>query len=163
VNPSTDDLIQWTAHKWGIPEDWIRAQMAVESWWTQTDLGDRATVSGSWYSLYPTQSRVAGTSDVYQSMAISQVKWRPDGSDDPGTEPLRWKSTAFALDFYAAKIRFFYNGHCSWCANGYAAGQQWNSIGGWYEPYPWGNSGQQGYIAKVQSDLANRVWAQSGF
>jgi hypothetical protein len=163
VNPSTDDLIQWAAHKWGIPEDWVRAQMAVESWWRQTGLGDRATVSSSWYPLYPTQARVAGTSDVYQTMAISQVKWRPDGSDDPGTEPLRWESTAFALDFYAAKVRYFYNGHCGWCGAGYAAGQDWNSIGGWYEPYPWGNSGQRSYIAQVQSDLAGRVWAQPGF
>jgi hypothetical protein len=163
ANPSTDDLIQWVAHKWGIPEDWIRAQMAVESWWKQGVLGDRATVSSSWYSLYPPQAQVAGTSDVYQSMGISQIKWRPDGSDGPGTEPLRWESTAFALDLVAARIRWFYNGECSWCAPGYSAGQQWNSIGGWYEPNPWGNSGQASYIAQVQNDLAGRVWAQPGF
>ena len=163
TDPSTDDLIQWVAHKWGIPEDWVRAQMAVESWWHQADLGDRATVSSSWYTLYPAQARIAGTSDVYETMAISQVKWKPDGSDDPGTEPLRWESSAFALDVYAAKIRYFYNGDCSWCGSGYAAGQDWNSIGGWYEPYPWGNSGQASYIAQVQNDLAGRVWAQPGF
>jgi len=40
AHPSTDDLIQWTAHKWGIPEDVVRAQMAVESWWRQSDMGD---------------------------------------------------------------------------------------------------------------------------
>jgi hypothetical protein len=163
TNPSTDDLIQWVAHKWGIPEDWIRAQMTVESWWKQSVLGDRATVSSSWYSLYPPQAQVAGTSDVFESMGISQVKWRPDGSDGPGTEPLRWQSTAFALDLVAARIRWFYNGECSWCAPNYSAGQAWNSIGGWYEPNPWGNSGQASYIAKVQNDLAGRVWAQPGF
>ena len=26
-HPSTDDLIQWVSHKWGIPTDWIRAQV----------------------------------------------------------------------------------------------------------------------------------------
>ena len=25
LRPSTDDLIQWAAHKWGIPENWLRA------------------------------------------------------------------------------------------------------------------------------------------
>jgi hypothetical protein len=163
ASPSTDDLIQWAAHKWHIPEDWIRADMAVESWWEQTDLGDRATVPGKWYTLYPPQARVSGTSEVYQSMGISQVKWIPDGSDETGTEPLRWKSTAFALDYYAAKVRYFYDGDCSWCGSSYSAGQTWNSIGGWYQPYPWGNSAHEAYISQVKSDLARRVWAQPGF
>ena len=39
-DPSTDDLIQWASHKWGIPTNWVRAQMAVESYWRQTERGD---------------------------------------------------------------------------------------------------------------------------
>jgi hypothetical protein len=162
-NPSTDDLIQWVAHKWGIPEDWIRASMAVESWWRQTTLGDLAAVSGAWYSLYPPQAQVPGAGDVYESMGISQVKWRPDGSLNAGSEPLRWESTAFALDNYAAKVRYFFNGDCHWCGSAYSSGQEWNSIGAWYEPYPWGNAGQMSYIAQVQADVAARVWAQPDF
>jgi hypothetical protein len=162
-DPSTDDLIQWAAHKWGIPEDWIRAQMAVESWWDQTALGDRQTVSSSWYSLYPPQARIGGSSQVYESMGLSQVRWKPDGMVGAGTEPLRWKSTAFALDEYAAIIRYFYDGNCRWCGSGYSAGQQWPSIGAWYEPLPWWNSSAQWYVGRVQSDLDSRVWAQPGF
>lgn len=164
TNPSTDDLIQWVAHKWGIPEDWIRAQIAVETRWFQSGLGDRATVSSSWYTLYPARAQIVGTNEVYQSMGISQVKWRPDGTGAvPGSEPLRWESTAFALDLYAAKVRFFYDGHCTWCSPGYGAGQKWNSIGGWYEPTPWGNPGQQEYVRRVQDALRNRVWLSAGF
>jgi hypothetical protein len=162
-NPSTDDLIQWVAHKWGIPEDWIRAQMAIESWWTQTVVSDRTTVASSWYALFPRQARIAGTSEVYESMGISQVKWKPDGSNDAGTEPLRWKSTAFALDYYAAEIRYFYDGHCEWCGPGYSAGQKWISIGAWYEPNPWGNSAQRRYVSQVQDYLRRRVWTRRGF
>ena len=162
-HPSTDDLIQWAAHKWGIPEDWIRAQMARESRWRQADPGDRSAVSSAWYSQYPAQARVAGTSDVWESMGISQVKWRPDGSVDAGTEPLRWESTAFALDFYAAVIRYFYDGSCDWCGPGYSAGQEWNSIGAWYEPLPWGNPLARAYVKSVQSELASRAWATPGF
>jgi hypothetical protein len=161
-HPSTDDLIQWVAAKWGIPVDWIRAQMAQESWWRQTDLGDEAAVPARWYLRYPKQARRAND-QVWQSMGISQVKWVPDGSEDPGSEPLRWKSTAFALDLYAAKIRFFYNGDCSWCGPGYGPGQAWNSIGGWFEPEPWNNSGQHWYITQVKRYLAKRVWARPGF
>jgi hypothetical protein len=157
-NPSTDDLIQWVAHKWGIPEDWICADMAVESGWSQTDLSDPAVVSSSWYARYPAQARTPGTRTVYETMGISQVKWRPDGSVDAGTEPLRWQSTAFALDFYAAEVRYFYDGRCKWCAPGYRAGEKWNSIGAWYEPNPWGNAREKAYVAQVQAALRHRGW-----
>jgi hypothetical protein len=161
-NPSTDDLIQWVSRKWGIPTNWIRAQMVQESYWRQTDLGDEAKLPTKWYSLYPPQARRAN-GRVFESMGISQVKWIPDGSEDPGSEPLRWESTAFALDLYAAKVRFFYNGDCHWCGRGYSAGQKWNSIGAWYEPTPWRNSGQRWYIAQVKRALAHRVWARRRF
>lgn len=157
-NPSTDDLIQWVAWKWGIPTDLIRAQMMKESTWHQTDAGDRATVARRWYSIYPLQARIAGTRDVFESMGISQVKWRPDESVDPGSEPLRWKSTAFALDLYAATVRYFYDGRCMWCGPGYRAGQRWRSVGAWYEPHPWGNPGQLEYVVAVQRELSNHDW-----
>jgi hypothetical protein len=168
-NPSTDDLIQWVAHKWGIPEDWIRAQMVVESkWggtmgWNQSSMGDRTSVPSSWYSQYPAQARVGGTSDVYESMGLASVKWRADGSVNPGSEPLRWKSTAFNLDLYAADVRYFYDGDCIWCGSGYSAGQQWSSVGAWFSPYPWGNQQAQTYIGWVQAALGSRSWAQPGF
>ena len=162
-NPSTDDLVQWAAHKWGIPEDWIRAQMTVESWWNQSALGDRTAVSPEWYLLYPAQARIQGTSDVMQSMGVMQVRWIPDGSVGTGTEPLRWKSVAFNLDYYASIIRYYYDGYCSWCTAGYAAGQAWASIGAWYSPYPWNNVDAQNYTARVQTNLADRTWARAGF
>ena len=168
-NPSTDDLIQWVAHKWGIPEDWIRAQMVVESqWggtmgWNQHSMGDRTSVPSSWYSQYPPQARVADTGDVYESMGLASVKWRADGSVNPGSEPLRWESTAFNLDLYAADVRYFYDGDCIWCGSGYSAGQQWNSIGAWFSPYTWSNQQAQTYIGWVQTALGKRAWAQPGF
>jgi len=162
-SPSTDDLIQWAAHKWGIPEDWLRAQYVQESWWYQSALGDRASVANTWYGLYPPLAQILGTSEVYESMGIAQVRWRPDNSLGIGTEPLRWKSTAFNVDFQAATVRFYYDGYCNWCTSGYSSGQQWDSIGAWFEPYPWNNSGQQSYIDSVQNILSERTWEQAGF
>jgi hypothetical protein len=162
-NPSTDDLIQWVAHKWGIPEDWIRAQIVVESYWRMSTVGDRASVPSAWYNLYPPAARIAGTGEVYESMGIAQVKWEPDGSVGAGTEPLRWESTAFNLDYYAATVRYYFDGDCGWCGSGYGPGQRWNSIGAWFNPYPWGNGGQTSYVGEVQAELNRRTWEQSGF
>jgi hypothetical protein len=166
-HPSTDDLIQWAAHKWGIPENWLRAEYVQESYWNQFQLGDMTPVSSSWYRSYPFQSRVPGTSDVYQSLGITQVRWAPDGSLGPGTEPLRWESTAFNIDDQAATVRFYFDNpsgaRSSWGDPTYAPCEKWRSIGGWYRPFPWGNADQAWYVASVRRHLANRDWASSSF
>ena len=100
---------------------------------------------------------------MYQSVGIAGEKWLPDGTIGAGTERLRWDSTAFNLDYYAATVRYYYDGHCSWCTRGYQAGQAWRSVGAWFSPNPWGNAGALEYIAKVKAALSQRVWAQSGF
>jgi hypothetical protein len=166
-HPSTDDLIQWAAHKWGIPENWLRAEYISESYWNQFNLGDDTSVSSRWYRLYPYQSRIAGTTNVYQSLGIAQVKWAPDGSVGAGTEPLRWESTAFNLDEHAATVRFYYDNpsgaRSSWGDATYTPCQKWRSIGGWYEPYPWANVGQANYIRSVQGHLARHEWTSPSF
>jgi hypothetical protein len=163
-DPSTDDLIQWVSHKWGIPTDWIRAEMEVESHWRQSQRGDLTTVSPSAYALYPAYSRVPGTDSVYESLGIAQVKWIPDASAGVGvgTEPLRWASTAFNLDYYAATVRYYYDGDCHWCSAGYQAGQAWDSIGAWFSPQPWGNAGARQYVSEVQAALGERAWPRPG-
>jgi hypothetical protein len=166
-HPSTDDLIQWVAHKWGIPENWLRAEYVRESYWNSWQLGDPAQVSAAWYRLYPYQSRIPASQTVYQSLGITQEKWIPDGSVGPGTEPLRWLSTAFNMDFQAAMVRFYYDNpsgtRSEWGDSSYGACERWNSIGGWYEPYPWGNGGQQQYVHTVRQHLANRDWTSGDF
>ena len=37
---TTDEIIQWTACKWGIDEDVVRAQAAKETYWFQKNVGD---------------------------------------------------------------------------------------------------------------------------
>ncbi len=158
TNPSTDDLIQWASHKWGIPTDWVRAQMVTETSWRMSGMGDRKTVIDP--LRYPAHTRIAGTSDVYQSLGISQIKWNhPDSNNSGvGSEPLRWKSTAFNLDFYGAMLRYYYDGQCYWCTTGYAAGQQWESVGAWYNPSPWNGTTAQSYVTTVQKHLTERTW-----
>ena len=131
-----------------------------ESYWHQSALGDRR--DGVNASLYPPQARIDSDS-VYESMGLTQIKWRPDGSLNPGTEPLRWKSTAFNADYWGSEIRYYYDGYCGWCNPGYSPGQDWNSIGAWYNPSPWNASDAQAYVSRIQGFLAARTWEQPGF
>ncbi|HUP26059.1 MAG TPA: Ig-like domain-containing protein [Candidatus Limnocylindrales bacterium] len=194
TNPSTDDLIQWTAHKWGIPEDWLRAQYVAETWWNHFGAGDLNDLSQSqdyttdprngviatpdtvsnWYGQEPSLAKYPDPAtpnppypQVYESLGISQVKWRPNLSVGSGTEPLRWKSLAFNIDLHAAAVRFYYDDpggkRTSWGDTSYVRCQDWNSIGGWYQPSPWANSGQLDYVAKVQNYLNNRTWTTASF
>jgi hypothetical protein len=163
-HPSTDDLIQWAAHKWGIPEDWIRAQVALESSW-QMDLGgDLAQLPANWVSAYPASARsTLGPNEVYTSIGIAQIKWTPDNVFNPGTRFLRYKSTAFDLDYMGAEIRYYYDGDATWLGHGYHAGSQWLSMGAWNSPAPWNNAKQRWYIGVVQRDLRSRPWASPSF
>jgi hypothetical protein len=162
ASPTTDELIQWVSHKWGIPTNLLRAQIVVESKWRQGFLGDRETVPTEWYGRYPRHARIAGGSEVYKSLGITQVKWTPDGKVGSGTEPLRWLSTAFSLDYFAATVRYYYNGLCGWCGPGYRAGQSWNSAGAWFSPQPWANDRTRSYVQELQQTIRNRSWTRLG-
>ena len=160
---TTDEILQWAAHKWGIPEDILRAVAVQESGWTQAARGDRERVRSA--LRYPRQARISGD-EVYESMGLMQIKWRPDGSLHPGTEPLRWKSTAFNADFYGAVVRFYYDGTArSWFSSRspYRRGQEWESVGAWFQPTPWRNALQLGYIVSVKARLADRAWTSARF
>ncbi len=139
---TTDEIIQWAAHKWGLAEATLRAVATQESWWTQSYIGD------------------AG-----HSPGLFQM--RHDPAKLPVGHRLVRDYTAFNADLYGAFVRYYFDGSCSWCNDGaltpYQAGQEWMSIGAHFNPYPWGNAGQLGYIEKVKSHLANRTWAQAGF
>lgn len=165
VKPTTDELIQWAAAKWGIPTEWLRALCYGESNWRQSHVTDQRRVPKSWYTLYPPQARIAGSNEeeVYESMGITSLKWTPEGQEPPGTEPLRWKSTAFNLDFLGSQLRYYYNGLATWIKDGYRAGEAWNSVAAWFEPTPWKGSQQAWYIAYLQRILREKPWLSVNF
>jgi hypothetical protein len=162
---TTDEIIQWGAAKWGIPPDWLRAEYIQESRWNMSQLGDLTTVSD--VTKYPAYSRYSST-QVYQSLGISQVKWNhPDANNAGiGTEPLRWKSTAFNVDYELSMVRFYFDNpkgaRSSW-GDAYSSCNDWLSLAAWFQPYPWNNSGQQTYATKIQTLLASKTWQLSSF
>ena len=164
TDPSTDDLIQWASLKWGIPTDWLRAEYVGESGWDEGVLGDRKKVSPEWWALYPPQARLAND-EVFETMGIAGVRWTPgpnlaEGDSqpiNPGTEPLRWESTAFNVDYQASVLRYYYDGLCWWCGEGYVAGKAWDSVGAWYSG-TWYHAGAAEYTGEVKKYVAEKPW-----
>jgi hypothetical protein len=151
---STDDLIEWAAYKWGVPENLVRGQMVMESGWSMLQKGDRRDWATPVAGLYPTLA-VIDSDSVWESLGIAQIRWRHTVPWNPGVEPLRWQSTAFALDYSQALIRYYFDGYCDWCGAGYAAGNP----DGAYRTYVSGswNDGQW-YADGVRSNAASRPW-----
>lgn len=173
---TTDELIQWAAWKWGVDEEVLRAVSYQESEWIQATLGDRRTETLAAYNANPPQAQIlasvtATTGDVWQSLGLTQVKWLPEflGSFSgwDGTEPLRWKSTAFNLDFWGRSLRSAYDGLEDWLLTepnssgsrnqDYAAGDLWGCVGFWFSG-DWYSTGSQNYIALVQGHMTTRPW-----
>jgi len=164
TNPTTDMLIQWAAHKWGIPEDTLRAVAQQETWWAQDEPGDIEKIPASWWPKYPSQAHITGTHKrVYESMGIMQIRWRPNGTAGVGTEPLRWQSTAFNIDYASAMLRYYFDGYCNKCGRGYKRGQAWASIGAYNQPTPWGNSKAKAYIGRIKLRLSVKLWLSPWF
>ena len=151
---STDDLIEWAAYKWGVPEDLVRGQMVMESGWSMLQTGDRRDWAMPVASLYPARA-VIDSDSVWESLGIAQIRWRHTVPWNPGVEPLRWQSTAFALDYSQALIRYYFDGYCDWCGAGYAAGD----ADGAYRTYVSGSwSEGQWYADGVRSNAASKPW-----
>ena len=139
---TTDEIIQWAAHKWGIDEDLFRSQAVKESWWRMSTVGD----GGISYGLMQIKSTVS-----------------------KGTFPLSQQSTAFNVDYFGASMRYYFDGAATWlndpcCFSGttYKAGDIWGSAGAWYAGR-WYTAGAVSYIDSVRSHLSNRTWSKTGF
>jgi hypothetical protein len=151
---STDDMIEWAAYKWGIPEDFVRGQMVMESGWSMLQTGDRRDWAMPVAHFYP-ELAVIDDDSVWESLGIAQIRWRHTVPWNPGVEPLRWQSTGFALDYSQALIRYYYDGRCDWCGDGYLAGDP----DGAYRTYVSGSwSEGQWYADGVRSNAASKPW-----
>ena len=88
--------------------------------------------------------------------------------EPPGREQQRDRHRAAALEVHGfqrrllgSAIRYYYDGLCDWCGSGYSAGQEWASIGAWFNPWPWNTSTT--YVDHVKGHIANRTWARADF
>jgi hypothetical protein len=164
---TTDEIIQWTAAKWGLPDDLIRAEAVAESGWyqdhkdpdgkpvDQQGYGDFGDCGGS-------PAAASYGPDGPSSFGIMQAKWCTlNDPTQPGFGGWPWTetSTAYSLDTYGAVIRACYEGWEPWLGNGYHPGDLWGCVGRW-NAGAWYTPGARNYIARVQQALQAKPWLQ---
>jgi hypothetical protein len=151
---STDDMIEWAAYKWGIPANLVRAQMILESGWSMLFKGDRRDWGHRVAGRYP-KLAVLDRDSVWESLGIAQIRWRHTVPWNAGVEPLRWKSTGFAMDYSQALIRYYFDGYCDWCGSRYRPGDP----DGAYRAYVSGSwSAGHWYAKGIRRRAASKPW-----
>ncbi len=163
---STDEILQWTACKWGINVDMVRAQAAKESYWT-FGMGDWTTNASACPPNH--QLGVDGRpGECPESYGILQVRYLyhgpPAGLD---TWPEVETSTAYNADYTYSVWRECYEGGYDWLNTvergaEYSAGDAWGCFGVWFSGR-WKTEAANTYISDIQSYLSQKIWTQSGF
>lgn len=175
---TTDEIIQWVAAKWGLPDDLLRAQAAWESnWYQDLKRPDGHPLSGNGYGDFGScNGRGSPPPSGYgksgpSSFGLMQDKWcvfQDDATPDDryGGWPWTESSTAYSLEQYAAIIRGCFEG---WnqrlgtvgpTRTGYHAGDLWGCVGSWYSGY-WYDSGptkSTPYINSVRLLYETKPW-----
>jgi hypothetical protein len=189
---TTDEIFQWAACKWGLPDELLRAIAVRESTWYQylTYPSGRAVPnygSGDVFSAASAASKtycdfVARYGYDYQQdlgpgicpktfSIVGVMSWQDPGwgawpDNQNGTFPFNRDSTAFAVDYLGSELRGCYEGWEFWLnhtgTRSYAAGDLWGCVGAWYAG-DWRSTAADGYIGRVQTEFNTRPWLDPGW
>ena len=159
---TTIDILRWTACKWGIDQDIVFAQAAVESWWQQDTKGDW----GPDASACPPGHKLGkdGTAgQCPQSYGILQNRY----PYEDGGWPAMIRSTAMNADSAYGIWRACFDGYEPWLntqqrGSQYRAGDAWGCVGRWFAGR-WRTPAALGYIASVKHYLKEKIWLQPDF
>jgi hypothetical protein len=179
---TTDEILQWAACKWGLPDNTVRAITVTESSWYQyltypggrcvTHLGcgdfadsdrtycDGLAKFGHDYQEDYGEGTCPGTFSIAGVMSYQDPDWGKWPANQNGAFPFNRDSTAFAVEYMAATLRGCYEGWERWLEHDnhdYAAGDLWGCIGVWYSG-AWHSGAADDYIAHVKDILADREW-----
>jgi hypothetical protein len=187
---TTDEIFQWAACKWGLPDDLVRAVAYGESTWYQYETypsGRCVTYygCGDWFSSEPYSARntycdaLARYGYDYQLdygdglcpktfSIIGEMSWWnpswgfnwPDNQN--GTFPFSRNSTAFAVDYYGSQMRGCYEDWQWELGSSYAPGDLWGCVGSWYSG-GWHDAAADGYAQRVQAAMNTQPWLTSTF
>jgi autotransporter family porin len=159
---TTIDILRWVACKWGIDQDMVFAQAAVESWWQQDTLGDWGTDAAACPPGHKLgQDGKAG--ECPQSYGILQNRY----PYEDGGWPAMINSTAMNADAAYGIWRACFDGYETWLntvprGTQYHAGDAWGCVGRWFAGR-WRTSAALGYIAKVKQYLKEKIWLKPYF
>ncbi|MEO6885950.1 MAG: hypothetical protein ABI232_06640, partial [Jatrophihabitantaceae bacterium] len=185
---TTDEIFQWAACKWGLPDNLLRAVAVRESTWYEYEvyptgrpvldwgMGDMMPNSTAGASTYC--NGIARYGRDYQKdfgagtcprtfsiggvMSWQSPSWGAMPGNQNGTFPFTRQSTAFALDYLASQLRGCYNGWQYFLkdSGSYQAGDLWGCVGAWYAG-DWHSSDANGYIGRVRAELDSRTWLRA--
>jgi hypothetical protein len=159
---TTGQILRWAACKWGIDEDLVLAQAAIESWWRQGTLGDWTSDANRC-----APGRGLGVDgregQCPESFGILQNRYPYEQSGWPGIA----SSTALNADLAYAIWRACFEGYEGWLntvehGSTYAAGDAWGCIGRWFSGR-WHTAAGQEYVERVRGYLDQRVWESPDF
>jgi hypothetical protein len=159
---TTEDILRWAACKWGIDQDIVFAQAAVESWWRQDQLGDWGTDSQFCPPGYGIGA-MGIPGECPESYGILQNKFPLEVRAWPGIG----MSTAMNADVAYAVWRACYDGYEMWLSSAsgaqpYHAGDLWGCVGRWFAG-DWYSGAAVHYIGKVREFLRERIWTRTHF
>jgi autotransporter family porin len=145
---TTDEVLQWVACKWGIDEDVVRAQTAIESWWHQSSGGDFTSDQSA---CHP-DLRI-GSGYLYHGSAFQDSN--------------AIRSSAYNADYTYAVWRSCFEGNEGWLNTvergaTYAAGDLEGCLGVWFTGR-YRTAEAVGYIGRVNDYLARRIWTTPDF
>jgi hypothetical protein len=162
---TTDEIFQWAAAKWGLPDNLLRTVAYMESDWHQGRFGDRVKDAADCPPGFrrhlpcPVTFGIAGT---------RTTSW-------PGLYPWNHLSTAASVDALAGWLRGCYEGWVWWlAAHGnrshgvYRAGDIWGCVGAWYsgnwlDGSPIIARTGESYIFRAKYWYSFRPWLRPGF
>jgi len=187
---TTDEIFQWGACKWGLPDNVLRGIAVRESTWYQYEIysGGRCVVNYGCGDIFSSPSSPSKTfcnglaqfGHDYQKdlgigicpktfsimgiMSWEDPAWGRYPDNQNGTFPFNRNSTAFAVDYVGAELRGCYEGWEKWLDNtgmkNYAAGDLWGCVGAWYAG-AWHTQAANGYIDRVRHVIRYHVWLRS--
>jgi hypothetical protein len=154
---TTDEILQWAACKWGIDEDIVRAQVATESSWRMTQLGDFTSDSRFCAPGHPIG--VDGTPGrCPETLGLMQIKWRYNKD----AYPEAINSSAYNVDFGLAAWRNCFEGNANDDNPAYRSNDLWGCVGAWYSGN-WHDFDAEEYIGWVRYALATRAFEAPSF
>lgn len=159
---TTAEILRWAACKWGIDEDIVNAQAAIESWWRQTTLGD----FGSDAAACPDGHGLGVDGQAGkcpQSYGILQNRYPYMKTAFPGAI----RSTAMSADLGYGFWRNCFEGNETWLntverGQQYAAGDAWGCVGRWFSGR-WHTDASTQYVGRVKDYLNQRIWETPNF
>jgi hypothetical protein len=161
---TTDEIFQWAAAKWGIPDNLLRTIAYMESDWRQSNYGDFVNDRAE----CPPGYRTPPCPVTFGIVGTKSTSW-------PGIFPWDRNSTAAAVDVLGGWLRGCYEGWAWWLREHgnrsrgvYRAGDIWGCVGAWYSGNWYDGSvgaphSGENYIYRARHWYLVRPWRHTGF